>query len=49
MEFIVSLCIHGYHVYSKEWTAVLGETLTCEREIGNVVDRYAVATKKYSG
>ena len=48
MELIVVSCIRGYHVYSEEWTAVLGETLTCEWEIGIVVDRYAIAIKKYS-
>ena len=42
--------ICGYHVYGENQTAVLGEELNCEREIGNVVDRYAVAIKKpYTG
>jgi len=27
----------------------LGEQLTCEHEIGNMVDRYAAAVKKDSG
>jgi len=45
MEFAVSSCIRGYHVYSTVWMAILGELL-CEREPGNVVDRYAVAAKK---
>ena len=35
-------CIQGYHVYEEIWTAVFGELYT-EREIGNVVDRYASA------
>ena len=47
MEFIVSSCIRGYHIYGTEWTAVLGEELLCEREPSNVVDRYAVAVKKH--
>ena len=42
-------CIRGYHVYSENWTAALGEELFCERDIGNVIDRYAVAVKKDSG
>ena len=46
MEFAVSSCIRGYHVYDTMWTAILGEELLCEREPGNVMDRYAVAAKK---
>ena len=46
MEFSVSSCIRGYHVYGITWTAVLGEQLLCDREPANVVDRYAVAAKK---
>ena len=49
MEFRSQSCIRGYHVYGERWTALLGEELTCEREIGNVVDRYAVAVKKDTG
>ena len=47
MELIIPSCICGYHVYG-EITAVLDEQLFCEREIGNVVDRYAVAAKNDS-
>ena len=46
MELVWPSCIRGYHVYGENWTAVLGEELNCEREIGNMVDRYAVAVKK---
>ena len=49
MEFRLQSCIHRYHVYGERWTAVLGEELTCEREIGNIVDSYAVAVKKDTG
>ena len=49
MELIIPSCIRGYHVYGEIWTAVLDEQLFCEREIGNVVDRYAVAAKNDSG
>ena len=38
--------IHGYHVYGE---VILGEELTCEREIGNMVDRYAIAVKNDGG
>ena len=48
MELIIPSCIRGYHVYGEIWTAVLDEQLFCEREIGNVVDRYAVAAKNNS-
>ena len=36
-------------MYEEIWTAVFGEEFNTEREIGNIVDRYAVAVKKYSG
>ena len=48
MELIIPSCIRGYHVYGEIWTAVLDEQLFCEREIGNVLDRYAVAAKNDS-
>ena len=49
MEFVLPSCVRGYHVYGEDWIAVLGEELNCYREIGNVVDRYAVAVTKDSG
>ena len=49
MELCLDSCICGYHVYNEIWTVVLGEVLITERELYNVVDRYAVAMKKYSG
>ena len=33
-------------MYSTIWTPVLGEILTCERELDNSEDRYAVAIRK---
>ena len=42
------LCVRGYHVYQRIWTAAVGEVLHCEREPTNSRDRYAVAVKKYS-
>ena len=49
MEFCLQSCVCRYHEYEERWTALLGEELTCQREIGNVVDRYAVAVKKDTG
>ena len=40
------LCVRGYHVYQRIWTAAVGEVLHCEREPTNSRDRYAVAVKK---
>ena len=39
-------CVRGYHVYGESWVAVLGEELHCEREVGNIMDWYAVRVKK---
>ena len=39
------LCVRGYHVYQRIWTAAVGEALHCEREPTNSRDRYAVAVK----
>jgi len=49
MELVISSCIRGYHMYGEVWTAVLGEQFYCEREVGNIVDRYAVAVKNNAG
>ena len=49
MELIIPSCIRGYHVYGEIWTAILGEQLFGECEIGNIEDRYAVAVKNDSG
>ena len=38
--------ICGYHLRSETWTAALWEELCCEQELGNVIDRSAVAVKK---
>ena len=48
MEFRIDSCIQGYHAYEEIWTVVFGEEFNTEREIGNIVDWYAVAVKKYS-
>ena len=41
-ELTVDSCIRGYHVFKNVWTPTVGEQLTCQREIGNNKDRYAV-------
>ena len=43
--FEQELCVCGYHVYQRIWTAAVGEVLHCEREPTNSQDRYAVAVK----
>ena len=44
-NFERELCVRGYHVYQRIWTAAVGEVLHCEREPTNSRDRYAVAVK----
>ena len=39
-------CLRGYHVYQTIWSAVVGESLTCRRELLNLRDRYSVAVLK---
>ena len=35
--------IRGYHVYNEVWRAVVGEELSCMREVENYHDLFAVA------
>ena len=37
--FEQELCVRGYHVYQRIWTAAVGEVLHCEREPTNSRDR----------
>lgn len=39
----IDSAMRGFHVYKNEWNPVLGETLLCKREFGNIHDPYAVA------
>ena len=48
LRFSVSAVIRGYHVYKEIWNAELDEELTCEREVGNRNDTFAVAMRKDS-
>ena len=45
--FSVQAMVCGYHYYKDIWEAAIdGEVLSCEREVGNVHDAFAVAVKK---
>ena len=46
MEFHFQSCVSGCHVYGEQCTAFLGEQLTYQRKVGNVMDQYAVTVKK---
>ena len=41
-EHEVSSLVMGYHEYRKTWVSIFGETLQCQMEPDNVVDKYAV-------
>lgn len=45
-EASVESCVRGFHVYQDVWAPVIGEILICQRETGNLEDRYAVAVYK---
>ena len=45
-NFDVDSYVKGYHAYKKIWIPKVGETLSTEREPGNLVDKYAVCVKK---
>ena len=46
-RFTVEAVIRGYHVYKSIWlNLIMKEELSCEREIGNVLDTHAVAIRK---
>ena len=45
-EYIVELCVRGYHIYKDVWEVIVAEQLECVREPRNVNDRYAVAVMK---
>ena len=44
--FSVEAMVHGYHEYQKAWDAPIGEISSCEREVGNIHDTFAIAIKK---
>ena len=42
-RLFVDSAVMGFHVYKDQWAPVVGETLMCEREFGNIHDPYAVS------
>ena len=45
--FSIITVVQGYHAYKEIWNAAMdGTELSCEREIGNSHDPFAVAIKK---
>ena len=46
MSYEEASCIRRYHLYQSILTAVVGESLVCEREPSNSSDRYAMAVLK---
>ena len=45
-DYTVESVVRGHHIYKSVWTPVIGETLTLQREDGNLEDEYAVAIMK---
>ena len=45
-NFEIDSFVKGYHEYKNIWTPKIGETLSIEREPGNLVDKYAVCVNK---
>ena len=43
--FSVESVVCGYHEYQDVWDAPVHEVLSCEREVGNVYDTFAVTVK----
>ena len=43
---VVDTVLSGFHVYKDVWNPVIGETLFCTPEFGNIHDPYAVAACK---
>ena len=45
-NFEIDSFVRGCHEYRNIWTSKIGETLSTEREPGNLVDKYAICLKK---
>ncbi len=45
-SFSVDAMVRGYHQYEAIWAASISEVLTCQREIANTHDPFAVAVTK---
>ena len=48
-EMYVEATVRGYHAYLYDTSVRIGEILTCELELDNPHDRYAVAVKNQDG
>ena len=48
-ELTISSCIRGYHIYRSVWSPPVGEEYTCNRELENISDRYALAVTNMIG
>ena len=45
-EMEITSLVLEYHIYYTVWTPTVGEELICRREVGNLIDRYAVGVYK---
>ena len=45
-SFSLTTAVRGFHVYKNAWEPTIGEVLSCERDVGNSHDTFAVAAKK---
>ena len=45
-EFELPSYVKGFHVHKALWTPKVGETIQCEGEPDNPIDKYAVCIKK---
>ena len=45
-NFEVVSYVKGYHVYKTLWNPLMGESLQCEGQSDNPIDKYAVCVKK---
>ena len=48
-SFTIASLIRGYHIHQDIWTPTINEELSCEQEIGNRHDTFAVATRNEIG
>ena len=48
-EMYVEATVRGYHAYLHDTSVRIGEILTCELELDNLHDKYAVGVKNQEG
>lgn len=44
-EVFMESSVRGYHAYYVDASVAIGEVRTCERDVDNVRDKYAIAVK----